>query len=243
MERISTGIEELDRSTGGGYPKGKGVLITGSAGSGKTIVALHFIHKGCMDGRRCVYIATEEELEDLLYQSENVGLDIRPYFDSGLLKIIKLYEERAYTTIQTMSLGFEKIDSLQSDIISLVEKIPKDCELVVVDNLGVFTLNMSMDEFRKQLDTLNLLLAKKGYTTLYIMDDTSNMRTEGVATYSVHGVIKLTIKDNPYTNMKERHIEISKMRATKISLESNVFEITSKGILIHKKKGGIQANN
>ncbi|MCD1293969.1 hypothetical protein CUJ83_03025 [Methanocella sp. CWC-04] len=237
MERVSTGIPELDKLTDGGYPKGKGVLITGSAGSGKTIIALHFIYRGCKDGKKCVYIATEEELEDLLYQAESVGLDVREHYGSGQLKIIKLYEERAYTTIQTMSLGFEKIDSLQSDIISLVEKVPKDTELIVIDNLGVFTLNMSMDEFRKQLDTLNLLLAKKGYTTLYIMDDTSNSRTEGVATYSVHGVIKLSIKDNPYTNMRERHIEISKMRSTMISLESHVFEITSGGIKINIKKG------
>lgn len=236
MERVSTGIEELDKFIDGGYPKGKGVLITGSAGSGKTIVALHFIYRGCKDGKKCVYIATEEELEDLLYQAESIGISLRKYHDNGMLRIVKLYEERAFTTIQTMSLGFEKIDSLQSDIISLVEKIPEDTELVVIDNLGVFTLNMSMDEFRKQLDTLNLLLTKKGYTTLYIMDDTSNRRTESVAAYSVYGVIKLTIKENPYTSMRERHIEICKMRSTKIPLDSNVFDITSKGITILKKK-------
>lgn len=237
MERISTGIPELDKYLDGGYPRGKGILVTGSAGSGKTIFALHFIYKCCNEGIKCVYIATEEELEDLLYQAESVGLPIRQFYESGLLNIVKLYEERAYTTIQTMSLGFEKIDSLQSDIISLVEKVPPEVDVVVIDNMGVFTLNMSMDEFRKQLDTLNLLLAKKGFTTLYIMDDTSNKRTEGVATYSVYGVIKLSIKENPYTGLRERHMEISKMRATKIPLEPNIFEITSNGISFVKKKG------
>ena len=237
MDRVSTGILELDKFIGGGYPKGKSVLITGSAGSGKTIVAIHFIYNGCAAGKKCVYIATEEELEDILYQAESIGKDVRKFYDSGQLKIVKLYEERAYTTIQTMSLGFEKIDSLQSDIVSLVEKIPKDEELVVIDNLGVFTLNMSMDEFRKQLDPLNLLLAKQSYTSLYIMDDTSNKRTEGVAAYSAYGVIRLVIKENPYTSMRERHLEVSKMRSTSIPLESYTFTITSDGIEILKKKG------
>ena len=237
MERISTGIEGLDSLIGGGYPGGKSVLVTGSPGSGKTIIAIHFIYRGCLDGRNCVYIATEEELEDILYQAESIGHDIRKFYRSGQLKIVKLYEERAYTTIQTMSLGFEKIDTLQSDIISLVEKIPKDTDLVVIDNLGVFTLNMSMDEFRKQLDTLNLLLAKQHFTSLYVMDDTSNRRTEGVASYSAYGVIRLSIRENPYTNLRERHIEINKMRATSVPLESYVFNITSEGIKILQKKG------
>jgi len=237
MERVSTGIEGLDGLIGGGYPGGKSVLVTGSPGSGKTIIAIHFIYRGCLDGRNCVYIATEEELEDILYQAESIGHDIRKFYRSGQLKIVKLYEERAYTTIQTMSLGFEKIDTLQSDIISLVEKIPKDTDLVVIDNLGVFTLNMSMDEFRKQLDTLNLLLAKQHFTSLYVMDDTSNRRTEGVASYSAYGVIRLSIRENPYTNLRERHIEINKMRATSVPLESYVFNITSEGIKILQKKG------
>lgn len=236
MERVSTGIQELDRFISGGYPGGKSVLVTGSPGSGKTIIAIHFIYKGCQEGKKCVYIATEEELEDILYQAESIGRDIRPFYESGQLKIIKLYEERAYTTIQTMSLGFEKIDSLQSDIISLVEKIPKDTSLVVIDNLGVFTLNMSMDEFRKQLDTLNLLLAMQHFTTLYIMDETSNRRTEGVASYSAYGVIRLYIKENPHTSLRERHLEISKMRATSIPLDSYVFDITSAGIKIAPRK-------
>ncbi len=237
MERVSTGIRELDKFIGGGYPRGKSVLITGSAGSGKTIVAIHFIHHGCAAGQKCVYIATEEELEDILYQAESIGHDVRKYYDAGQLKIVKLYEERAFNTIQTMSMDFEKLDHARSDIVSLVEMIPKDAELVVIDNLGVFTLNMSMDEFRKQLDTLNLLLAKQGHTSLYIMDDTSFKRTEGVAAYSVYGVMRLVIKENPYTSMRERHIDIAKMRSTSIPLESYTFDITSGGIEILKKKG------
>jgi KaiC/GvpD/RAD55 family RecA-like ATPase len=173
------------------------------------------------DGKKCVYIATEEESRHL--PGRDIGRDVRS-------STAKIYD------IPPPNVALQK-DSLQSDIVSLVEKIPKDAELVVIDNLGVFTLNMSMDEFRKQLDTLNLLLAKQTYTSLYIMDDTSNKRTEGVAAYSAYGVIRLVIKENPYTSMRERHLEVAKMRSTSIPLESYTFDITSGGIEILKRKG------
>jgi KaiC/GvpD/RAD55 family RecA-like ATPase len=69
------------------------------------------------------------------------------------------------------------------------------------------------------------------------MDDTSNKRTEGVAAYSAYGVIRLVIKENPYTSMRERHLEVAKMRSTSIPLESYTFDITSGGIEILKRKG------
>ena len=45
MERVPTGIAELDVKLSGGYPKGKGLLVTGVAGAGKTIFGLHLLHK------------------------------------------------------------------------------------------------------------------------------------------------------------------------------------------------------
>ena len=50
MDRVSTGIEELDRKLSGGYPVNKVTLITGIAGSGKTIFGIHFIYKNCLEG-------------------------------------------------------------------------------------------------------------------------------------------------------------------------------------------------
>jgi KaiC/GvpD/RAD55 family RecA-like ATPase len=50
MERVSTGIAELDTKLSGGYPKGKGLLITGVSGAGKTIFGLHLLyssHSAC----------------------------------------------------------------------------------------------------------------------------------------------------------------------------------------------------
>jgi KaiC/GvpD/RAD55 family RecA-like ATPase len=50
MERVPTGITELDVKLSGGYPKGKGLLVTGVSGAGKTIFGLHLLHRSCVDG-------------------------------------------------------------------------------------------------------------------------------------------------------------------------------------------------
>ncbi len=72
MERVPTGITELDVKLSGGYPKGKGLLVTGVSGAGKTIFGLHLLYRSCVDGKECVLIATEETPEDILVQAEMI---------------------------------------------------------------------------------------------------------------------------------------------------------------------------
>ena len=74
MESLSTGIEGLDVLMDGGYPKGKGILITGPPGAGKTILGLHFLHRSCQEGRKCILILTRELTEDILSQSRSIKL-------------------------------------------------------------------------------------------------------------------------------------------------------------------------
>ncbi|MCC7551310.1 MAG: recombinase, partial [Methanobacterium sp.] len=69
MERIKTGIEGIDQFTGG-LPRGKTILITGDAGSGKTIFGLQFALTSCQQNLKTVYITTEEDSKDLFIQGE-----------------------------------------------------------------------------------------------------------------------------------------------------------------------------
>ncbi|GLI14805.1 hypothetical protein MTHERMMSTA1_19310 [Methanosarcina thermophila MST-A1] len=101
MDRLSTGIEELDRKLSGGYPVNKVTLITGIAGSGKTIFGIHFIYKNCLEGRKCMIIATEETPEDILYQASLLGRDLTPYYESGQLIIENIFENRSEIIGQT----------------------------------------------------------------------------------------------------------------------------------------------
>ena len=230
MERISTGLTKLDSKMEGGYPEGKGILISGNTGSGKTILGLHLLYQACKSGKKCMFIATEETPEDILLQAESLGLNLRPFYNDGNLVIQRVYEERVYETIGSLEWGTEP-SVLKSNIMKLKEIILDTADIVVIDNIGVFTSSISLDEFKSQFDALNYMLFKRNYTTIYIMDESSNKRTDYTASYSVYGVIKMSNMENPYTNKHERSLEIIKMRNTQIPDEPMKFKIQpNKGI-------------
>jgi flagellar protein FlaH len=235
MNRLHTGIAGLDEIIGGGYPKGRTLLVVGNTGSCKTIVGVSFIQQACSEGMKSIIIATEELPEDIILQSESIGKPLEKFLDNGTLIIDKVYEERSMYAQELKDMGIIGFDKLQTNILGLLKKIPDDIECVLIDNLGVFTLNMSPNEFRSQFDSLILGLTKKHITVMIIMDLSANSRTENIASYSVYGVISTSIKDNPFTGARERILEILKMRNTKISLDPIRFDISSKGIELMKK--------
>lgn len=235
MDRLHTGIEGLDEMIGGGYPKGRTMLILGTSGSAKTILGISFIHQACKEKRKSLIIATEELPEDIIAQAESVGMSLEKFKSDGILAIDKIYEERTVHIKELLEYGIERIDKLQSNIISLLDRIPEGVECVLVDNIGVFTLNMSPNEFREQIDSLVVGLTKRNITTVMIMDMSADSHTENIASYSVYGLLRTSIRDNPFTGSRERILEILKIRNTKISLDPMRFEITSKGIELMKK--------
>ena len=217
-----------------GYPRNHTMLITGTTGSGKTILGLHYINQSCKDGKKCFMIATEEDPEDLIAQAESLGMPLFEYLKDKRLGIDKVFEARTEYVIGMRDNDVAEIDELQSDIIGLLDRIPKGTEIALIDNIGVFTLNMSVNEFRAQFDTLIRGLAKRKISSVVIMDSASNERMGGIASYSVYGVIVTSIKDDPYTNKMGRTIRILKIRNTKIPIDPMGFDITSKGIIILK---------
>ncbi len=85
--RISSGLPQLDAMLGGrGYYRGSSVLISGTAGSGKTSLAAYFLDAACRRGERCLYFAFEESQNQILRNLCSIGLDLQPWVDKGLLK-------------------------------------------------------------------------------------------------------------------------------------------------------------
>ncbi|KXS44337.1 MAG: KaiC, partial [Methanolobus sp. T82-4] len=245
MERMPTGIENLDKKIGGGYPRGKGILVTGVPGAGKTIFGLHFLHKSCMDGKNCVMVATEETPEDLLEQAAMLGLGLDSFIEKGNLHIKPVIEFRtggmARDAKLTDDFSDTEIDIIEEsgldrtirpdqtgfnieeiDLLDIFRLIPEGTEVAVIDNIGVLAFGLTTKEFRDKFDTLNRLLAKQNTTTLHIMDEAAYEMTHKIADYSTYGAVKLFVKENPYTGNNERFLSIPKMRSTKISLDVNV---------------------
>ncbi len=86
-ERVSSGIPRLDTMLGGrGYYRGSTVLITGTAGTGKTTVSAAFVDAACRRGERCLYLAFEESQDQIVRNMRSIGMDLQPHLNKGLLK-------------------------------------------------------------------------------------------------------------------------------------------------------------
>jgi circadian clock protein KaiC len=85
-ERISSGIVRLDDMLGGhGFFRGSTVLVSGTAGTGKSSMAAHFVDSACARGERCLYFAFEESPAQVIRNMRSIGLDIGRWVEQGLL--------------------------------------------------------------------------------------------------------------------------------------------------------------
>jgi len=88
-ERLSTGIPSLNALfNGGGYTRGSTVLISGTAGTGKTSLGVAFAVETCRRGERCVLLSYEESPGQLIQNMTSIGFDLAPLVESGLLLIV-----------------------------------------------------------------------------------------------------------------------------------------------------------
>lgn len=86
-KRISTGIGQLDAMLGGkGYYEGSSVLVTGSAGTGKSSIAAAFTTGACSRDRRCLYVALEESPSQIVRNMASIGFDLKKWVRKDLLR-------------------------------------------------------------------------------------------------------------------------------------------------------------
>jgi circadian clock protein KaiC len=87
IDRVSTGVSALDEMLSGkGYYRGSTVLISGTAGTGKTSLAAHFLDAACRRGERCLCFLFEESPQQLLRNMRSIGIDLEPWVAGGLLQ-------------------------------------------------------------------------------------------------------------------------------------------------------------
>ena len=86
-ERISTGILRLDSMFGGqGIYRGSSVLVSGTAGIGKSSIASYCANASCERNERCLYLAFEEAPAQIIRNMRSIGLDLAPWVEAGLLR-------------------------------------------------------------------------------------------------------------------------------------------------------------
>jgi len=153
-ERMSTGVPRLDAMLGGkGIYRGSSVLVSGTAGTGKSSLAAHAVHAACKRGERCLYFAFEESQGQYVRNMRSIGVDLQPWIDKGLLQ---------FHASRPTYFGLEMhLASMQRTIENF------DPSLVVVDPVTNFAMVATPFEVRSMLMRLVDSLKSRGITGIF----------------------------------------------------------------------------
>ena len=156
-ERVLTGVPSLDAlfkgKTGIGYTRGSTVLVSGTAGTGKTSLAAAFAVESCKRGERCLFLSYEESAGQLSQNMESIGFDLDALVHKDLLKIVSTRP------------SFFGLETHLLDIYKYIEEFkPKS---VVIDPLTSLLAEGSPREIHSMITRMIDLLKSKGITGLF----------------------------------------------------------------------------
>ncbi len=211
IERVPTGIKNLDRITEGGFEKNSTNLIVGGSGNGKSIFAIQFLMEGLKLGESVLYIAFEEKKKDFYTNMLELGWDLEKYEKSGKFFFLSYTSEK----IKTM------LDEGGGDIEMIV--LGKKVQRVVMDSITTFVMLFERDvEMREQALALFSLLKSWTCTSLLVYERDpliDKKQSSRVLEFEADSLIFLYF--TRLDKERERFLEIYKMRGTKHS--TNIF--------------------
>jgi len=219
-ERISTGIERLDTMLGGqGYYRGATILISGTAGTGKTSFVAEFAKAVCERGERCLYFAFEESPSQIVRNMKSIGIDLQPCIETGLMQI-KASRPMVY--------------GLEMHLIAMQKLIEKfEPTVLVVDPISNLTNVGTQNDVRFMLTRLIDYLKLKNITTactsLIEHDSFEGMSAQGISSL-MDTWINLRFFEND--SERNRGISVIKSRGMEHSNQIREYLLTDNGIEI-----------
>lgn len=230
MKLVKTGIEGMDELLGGGLPNNRTILVAGSTGTGKSILAAHFVKQGARQKERSVYVTFEEPREHLIEDNKRLGIDFVKMEDQGKLKIIggPLGEMRYYK---------KKTKADVADLIQEISEVVKKsmASRVVIDSVNLFLMLFDSDAERRDamagltamLDTLDCT----ALLTCEVKEASKDISWYGFEDFVVDGVILL--QRIPFENMYERAVSVIKMRGIAHRQNTVALRITKEGLKVY----------
>ena len=210
----------------GGLIKGSTTLLTGSTGTGKTIFCAQYVIEGLKKGEKCIFITTEETVNDIENDMKSFKWDLRKYIDSKQLTL------EFYDSFQLADAGSK-----------LAERIRRNgLQRVVIDSTALFGLYFK-DAFdvRKNLFDLLKNIKSSGATTIItseMSEGNGKLSRFGGEESVPDGVIvlhSLGLSGSQY----DKSILIRKMRRTAHSTDVHPLKITKNGVEVLPAEKGI----
>ena len=229
VEKLRTGISSLDIIAKGGLPKNRTTLISGTAGSGKTVFAVHFLAAGINQGEPGVFVTFEESADDVRKNMRSFGWDLASWEAEGKLTFVDASPD---PEIETVEAGGFDLGALLARVQNAVNKVK--AKRVSVDSLGaVFSQFSDQAMVRGELFRIASALKGMGVTAILTAERTEDhgpVARFGVEEFIADNVIIL--RNALERETRRRTIEILKFRGCDHQKGEFPFTIVPKGGVI-----------
>jgi circadian clock protein KaiC len=229
-ERISTGIEELDGMLGNkGFYRGSTILVSGSAGSGKSSLAASFVDATCRRGERCLFFAFEESPVQFVRNMSSIGINLAPHVKKGLLRF-----HASRPSFYGLEMHLVTIHDL------ILEHKP---DVVILDPITDFFVVGSGAEVKSLVTRIIDFLKAKEITTM-LTTLTSEEHAADDSMVGVSSLVDTWISLRNIENNGERHrgLFILKSRGMAHSHQIRSFQMTAHGIKLGSSNQAGPAN-
>jgi circadian clock protein KaiC len=217
-ERISSGIPRLDTMLGGeGFYRGTTILVSGTAGTGKTSMSAHFVDAACRRGERCLYFSFEESQAQLIRNMRSIGLNLDQWVKKNLLQ---------FHSSRAMFYGLEMH-------LAIVHKIVQEFQpkVVVVDPIG----SLIQAGNRRDAHTMLIRLIdflKQRQVTAFLTNLTSGGDALEKTDVEISSIVDswLFVRDIELDGERNRALYVLKSRGMAHSNQLREFLLTEHGL-------------
>lgn len=218
-ERVSSGIPRLDTMLGGkGYYRGSSILVSGTAGTGKSSVAVQFANASCQRGERCLYVASEESPLQIVRNMLSIGTNLQPWLDKGLLRF-----QAVRPTLYSLEMHLSMLHKI------VTEFKPKSVVLDPITNfISIGKEGEAKAMLTRLLDFLKLQQITVMFTNLTTNSGDSLERTD----IGISSLVDtwLLLRDLESNGERNRGLYILKSRGMGHSNQIREFLLTDRGI-------------
>ncbi|MDB6018387.1 MAG: kaiC [Pedosphaera sp.] len=217
-KRISAGNARLDRMLDGkGYFRGSTVLVSGTAGAGKSSLAAAFVLSACQRGERALYFAFEESPAQIMRNMNSIGLDLEPMVRKGLLKF---------------QAARPSLHGLEMHLVTMHKAVDEfQPAVVVLDPISNLVAVATVTEGKSMLTRLIDFLKCDGITALFtdLIHGGAPLETTNEEISSLIDTW-ISLRDMEVNGERNRGLQIIKSRGMAHSNQIREFLLTRKGI-------------
>ena len=228
--RVRTGIPGLDNIMDGGFIENTITVLSGPAGSGKSLMAMQFLYNGAKNfNEPGIFITLEEGSESVKATMNAHGMDIDSLIASAKIFLIDLGEPESDGRASSKVNGFRSITDLLQNLIKLSK-----AKRIVIDTIsGVGAFYVSREEFRRSLINFVRFLKAHKITAVLITESTHDSATRyEVEEFIADSFIMFYLRE--VEGKLSRSLIVRKMRHTWHDTSMHPFTITTRGIEIIK---------